>query len=220
MPKLPLFYNVKLFLREFFSWQSIFLQVLACLLTYVIVITGSDWNYFIFVHDAGWAAYFASAIGLGMVIPIIGLPSAYLAGKIFKMRHVSIVAWALLQAATLGWIVSAAYKAFTGRVQPPHGVIDILVDQSRNWNFGFFEHGIFWGWPSSHTTVAFAMSFALVTLFPKNRPVQLVAILYAFYIGIGVATKIHWFSEFVAGGIFGAIVGIIVGRSFYKLLKA
>lgn len=157
---------------------------------------------------------------LGMALPMLGLPCLYLVGKIFKMKRTTIVAWALLQAATLGWIVSATYKAFTGRVQPPHGVIDVLVDQSRDWNFGFFEHGIFWGWPSSHTTVAFAMSFALVALFPKNRPVQLAAILYAFYIGIGVATRIHWFSEFVAGGIFGAIVGIIVGRSFYKLLKA
>jgi hypothetical protein len=41
-----------------------------------------------------------------------------------------------------------------------------------------------------------------------------VAILYAFYIGLGVSMTIHWYSDFVAGAIIGSVVGMVVGKSF------
>jgi hypothetical protein len=40
------------------------------------------------------------------------------------------------------------------------------------------------------------------------------ALLYAFYIDLGVSVTIHWFSEFVAGAIIGSVIGTVVGRSF------
>lgn len=124
--------------------------------------------------------------------------------------------WALTQAAALGWTVSAIYKAFTGRIQPPHGLVTTLVDTSRDWNFGFLQHGVFWGWPSSHTMVAFAMAFALIGLFPKRKDVFFASLFYAIYIGLSVSMRIHWFSEFIAGAIIGTVVGTIVGKSFYR----
>jgi len=42
----------------------------------------------------------------------------------------------------------------------------------------------------------------------------LVAILYAFYVGIGVSLTIHWFSDFAAGAIIGSVIGAVVGKSF------
>jgi membrane-associated phospholipid phosphatase len=30
--------------------------------------------------------------------------------------------------------------------------------------------------------------------------------------------SIHWFSDFLAGAILGSLIGIIVGRSFRKLI--
>ena len=74
--------------------------------------------------------------------------------------------------------------------------------------------GVFWGWPSSHTTIAFAMAVTLFTLCPKQRWLGFVAILYAFYVGIGVSMTIHWFSDFVAGAIIGSVIGAVVGKSF------
>jgi membrane-associated phospholipid phosphatase len=73
---------------------------------------------------------------------------------------------------------------------------------------------MFWGWPSSHTTVAFAMAFAIFTLYPKQKWLGLLAIIYALYIGIGVSMTIHWFSDFLAGAIIGTIIGMVVGKSF------
>ena len=104
-----------------------------------------------------------------------------------------------------------AYKAFTGRAHPTHNV---GADISHVFHFGFLRGGVFWGWPSSHTTIAFAMAVTVFTLYPKQRWLGLLAILYAFYVGIGVSMTIHWFSDFVAGAIIGSVIGTVVGKSF------
>jgi hypothetical protein len=53
--------------------------------------------------------------------------------------------------------------------------------------FGFLRGGVFWGWPSSHTTIAFAMAVTILMLFPKQKWVGYMAITYALYIGLGVS---------------------------------
>ena len=217
---LPIFYNIKKSFFELFSWQNLVLQIVTYLVTYLIVISGFDWNYFIFVQTHSFTEYLSPAIGIGGLVPIFGLPVLYFFAKIRKQEKLLVITWALAQAAAFGWLVSSLYKAFTGRVQPPHGLVTTLIDTSRDWNFGFLQHGIFWGWPSSHTTVAFAMSFTLVTLFPKRKDILTYSLLYALYIGLGVSVQIHWFSEFAAGAIIGSLIGLIVGKSFYtKLVK-
>ena len=60
----------------------------------------------------------------------------------------------------------------------------------------------------------FAMSVTLFWLFRQKRWLGATALLYAFYIGIGVSMTIHWFSDFASGAIFGTIIGTTVGRSF------
>jgi membrane-associated phospholipid phosphatase len=92
--------------------------------------------------------------------------------------------------------------------------INVITDISHQFQFGFWEHGIFWGWPSSHTTVAFAMAVSLMYLYPKNKLIRYLAPLYALYIGLGISIGIHWFSEFIAGIIFGSLIGVVVGRFF------
>jgi membrane-associated phospholipid phosphatase len=118
------------------------------------------------------------------------------------------------QAAIIGLIISSAYKFFTGRMQPPRLLAISTPDISAGFRFGLFRGGVFWGWPSSHTTVAFAAAVALFTLYPENKTVKILALLVAFYIGIGVSVSIHWFSDFAAGVIIGSVIGLVVGRAF------
>ena len=221
---LPIFYNIKETFVTIFSKKNIFFYILACVLTYIIVISGTDWSYFVFMQSHSFVHYLTPAISIGGILPIFGLPLLYVYAKFnseIKKNHILLVtSWCVDQAAMLGWIISSTFKAFTGRIQPPRGLITTLTDSSRDWNFGFLEHGIFWGWPSSHTTVAFAMMFSLIALYPKNKRVLYPALLYAFYIGIGVTTHIHWLSEFVAGAIIGAVIGIVVGKSFREKLQS
>jgi membrane-associated phospholipid phosphatase len=90
------------------------------------------------------------------------------------------------------------------------------ADMSHIFQFGFLRGGVFWGWPSSHTTIAFAMALSVFTLFPKQKWLGYVAVTYALYIGIGVSMTIHWFSDFVAGALIGAIIGVVVGTGFSR----
>jgi membrane-associated phospholipid phosphatase len=209
----PLLDNIKKNIVTIYSGRNIFLQSVAFASTYLIVTTGFDWKYFTFIQSTSMLSYFQPAIILGMVIPVFGFPLLYLIAKITRNQNLLTHVWALSQSGMLGWCISSLYKAFTGRIQPPHS---LLIDTSHDWNFGFMEHGIFWGWPSSHTTVAFSMAFALIALHPKRKVIVTFALVYAFYIGIGVAMRIHWFSEFVAGAIIGAVIGTVVGKSFKK----
>ncbi len=70
---------------------------------------------------------------------------------------------------------------------------------SHLFKFGLLRGGVFWGWLSSHTTIAFAMAVTVFKLFLKQRWLGYSAFAYAFYIGLGVSTTIHWFLDFVAG---------------------
>ena len=130
-----------------------------------------------------------------------------------KIARTILTGWAVAQAELLGALIVIAYKAFTGRAHPAHNV---GADISHVFHFGWLRGGVFWGWPSSHTTIAFAMAVTVFTLYPKQRWLGLLAILYAFYVGIGVSMTIHWFSDFVAGAIIGSVIGTVVGKNFWE----
>jgi membrane-associated phospholipid phosphatase len=157
-----------------------------------------------------------------MLMPVLGPLLILVAGEATKNRRLITTAWALLHAALLAYLITSCYKAITGRRPPPfHGFFgalapngSALMDSSHGFQFGFLKGGIFWGWPSGHTTVAFSMALCLILLYPKNKILFFCALLYAFYIGIGVSVTIHWVSEFVAGSIIGGVIGMTVGRNF------
>ncbi|MEJ2170074.1 MAG: phosphatase PAP2 family protein [Desulfobacterales bacterium] len=201
-----------------FKGYNLLWHFLAIVLTSIIVTSDFDWYYFLASRKSILRTLFFPAIRLGMILPVV-VPLVLLAtgilGKDFKIKT---TAYALGQAAMLGLAISSVYKAFTGRIPPPyfmgHGA---LVDTSHGFRFGFLRGGMFWGWPSSHTTVAFAMTIALWKLYPENKLLRYAAMFYAFYVGIGVSVSIHWFSEFIAGAIIGSVIGAVVGKSFKHL---
>jgi membrane-associated phospholipid phosphatase len=197
-----------------FSGKNIIWHFLAIAVTYFIVVSGIDWLYFTSVQRDLLSKTLSPAVGIGFIFPIIIPLVLIIVGSFMKHKHVSLFGWALAQAAFLGWLISSVYKAFTGRVQPN---IESLSGSEGTFHFGFWQHGIFWGWPSSHTTVAFAMAFTFIVLIPKkDRVLRLIAFLYAVYIGIGVSLSIHWFSDVIAGAIIGTVIGIVVGKEYTK----
>ena len=194
-----------------FRGRGILWHVIAIVLTYIIVTSGFDWRYFLATRNPTLRSWMFRAVHVGMLLPL-ALPLILFAlGAIAGNARAVLIGWAVAQAAILGLLISSAYKAITGRAHPPHGV---GADISHVFHFGWLRGGVFWGWPSSHTTVAFAMAVTVFTLCPKQRWVGLGAILYAFYVGIGVSMTIHWFSDFAAGAIIGSVIGTVVGKSF------
>ena len=196
-----------------FKGQMILWHVFAIILTFILVTSGFDWLYFRSTRNPVLHSWMFPAAPIGGLVPII-LPLVLLAiGGITRNAKISLAAWAVSQTELIGALVAAAYKAITGRAHPAHGV---GADISHAFRFGFLRGGVFWGWPSSHTTIAFAMAVTIFTLPPKQRWLGYLAITYALYIGIGVSMTIHWFSDFAAGAIIGTAIGTVVGRSFSR----
>ena len=190
-------------------------HLLAISLTLLLVTSGFDWMYFKATRP--FAIYLFPAVILGWRVPVVFPIASYIVGSVRKDLRAIYGAYATAQAAFIGLLISSFYKAFTGRPGLRYSV-RTLIDTSREFHFGFLKGGVFFGWPSSHTTVAFAISAAMWTLYPKSKVVRCVALLYAFYIGVGVSMTIHWFSDFVAGAILGAVIGITVGNIFKERL--
>lgn len=215
-----LFYHFFRNLVRCFSGRNIFWHLLAIVFTAIIVLTGFDWRWFMLTRNISWLIVLWPAVFLGGILPIFVPLVLLVTGKIINSLKIINFAWALGQAAILGLLISGFYKAFTGRI-PPHGyfrstlsISQPLIDTSHGFQFGILRGGVFWGWPSTHTTIAFAMALTLWRLFPENKIIKYTSILYAFYVGLGVSVSIHWFSEFAAGAILGSVIGIVVGKCF------
>jgi membrane-associated phospholipid phosphatase len=190
--------------------------LLAALLTYIIVKTGMDWDWFRFCsgHPVIFYAGFAP-VAVGMFLPILASLWLYISGRIGKNAKRQITGLAVGQAAILGWTISTFIKLFTGRIPPLDTAA--LVNNSNGFQFGFYRGGWFNGWPSSHTTVAFAMAIALIQLYPNNKWIKIGAWAYAIFIGIGVSTNIHWLSDVIAGALIGYTIGKNVEFGFKEL---
>lgn len=209
--------SLKAFAANFvtvFSGRNLLFHGIAIVLTVVLVLSGFDWWYFSTHQTPDLRLIFFPAAIIGFFVPIFTPVILFLLGKIGKRKRTLILAFAFAQATILGSLISSIYKAFTGRQQPDFR--HLHTDISRDFQFGFLRHGVFWGWPSSHTTIAFAMAFTLIFLYRGKKGITFGALLYAFYIGIGVSLSIHWFSDFVAGALIGTAIGITVGNSYRK----
>lgn len=204
------FYRLPKSLATVFGGKNLLWQALAAAVTFACVTSGFDWLYYTSNQSPALQAAAWPSVWLGFYVPILAPVALLIFGGATKSWRALNTAFALTQAAAVGWAVSALYKFFTGRTGPEGTAHDV----SRMFRFGLGRGGVFNGWPSSHTTVAFAMSAALFTLYPKSKLVGYAALAYAAYIGLGVSVTIHWFSDFVAGVIFGSIVGIAVGKNF------
>ena len=189
-------------------------HLLAIALTFILVQSGFDWFYFSSTRSPVLREWMFPAAPIGGLVPLALPLILILSGYINNHAKLSLTGWAIGQAELIGSVISSVYKAVTGRVHP--AMRDVGTDISHVFRFGFLRGGMFWGWPSSHTTIAFAMAVTVFTLFPKQRWLGWLAIAYALYIGLGVSMTIHWFSDFVAGVIFGTVIGVVVGRSFLR----
>lgn len=202
-------------IKIIFWGRNLFWHLLAIALTYIFTASGFDWFYFQATRNSALQIFFWPAILAGAFVPLFGILIFFAVSAIKKMKKLVDTSFALGQAALLGLLVSDFYKLFTGRPGPPGFLTqNFTTDISHIFRFGILRGGLFFGWPSSHTTVAFAMAIALFVLYRDNKLVRYGALAYAFYIGVGVSMTIHWFSDFAAGAIFGSLIGLVVGKSF------
>jgi membrane-associated phospholipid phosphatase len=197
-----------------FQGRMLLWHLLFIALTFILVRSGFDWFYFSSTCSPLLWAWMIPSAPLGGIMPFALPLILIVSGHIISHARMSVTGWAIGQAALIGSLLSSTYKAFTGRVHPAMHETD--ADISQDFRFGWLRGGVFWGWPSSHTTIAFAMAVTVFTLFPKHRWLGGLALAYAFYIGLGVSMTIHWFTDFVAGAILGSVIGAVIGKGFLR----
>ncbi|HEX7651868.1 MAG TPA: phosphatase PAP2 family protein [Verrucomicrobiae bacterium] len=185
------------------------------LLTALLVLGGVDWWFYQQTRLPGLLSWMFLSAPIGFFVPILLPLGLLMVGGALRNMTIERTGWAIIQAELMGSLLSSTYKAFTGRAHPVHFLGQGTdADITREFQFGFLRGGVFWGWPSSHTTIAFAMAFTVYSLWPKRPVIRIGALSYALFIGLGVSMTIHWLSDFVAGAILGALIGGVVGRSF------
>ena len=222
MPKNPdlierLYEGLGVHLERTFLGSNLLLHAGAIALTYFFVTEGWDWNFYKWTGQSSAGIQFAfTAAVVGIILPILIPVCLYLYGLMKRNASIKHVALVLMQAVIIALIVSCGYKALTGRVSPEYTVSfsktsphTLHRDRSEMWRFGFMRGGVFDGWPSGHTTSAFAMVTAAALVSPRRKWLHIFLFVYAIYIGLGVGTTIHWLSDALAG----ALIGIAVGRA-------
>jgi hypothetical protein len=217
--KIELLYKLPRNVITIFTGRNLLWHALAIVLTIMSVMSDFDWFYYRSTRGETLLQLARPAIMFGAMLPALVTLVILIVGVVKKNCRIITTAWALGQTAILSYIISCCYKALTGRTGPSFRGFRMsdgtsLIDTSHGFHFGFIKGGVFWGWPSSHTAVTFAMTACLITLYPKNKTIFFLASLYALYIGFGVSITIHWFSDFVAGAIIGSMIGTVIGRSF------
>jgi len=216
MSPIKVFYRIHHHVVDSLTYNYGANYIVAAIVTYVIVRSGFDvlWFQFSVHHPWIFSAGFVSVI-VGFLAPVLVPVALYVYGLFRKNFLSQLTALAVAQAAALGLFISSFIKVFTGRIPPGAFTNNTLFG---GFQFGILRGGIFYGWPSSHTTIAFAMATAIVALYPHNRAVKICAFTYAFLIGLGVSVDIHWFSDFIAGALIGCAIGFAVGKGFKKLI--
>jgi len=186
--------------------------------TYALVETDVDWKWRRFSYDYSGVLYAGMpAALLGGIVPVAAPLTLYGIGRSRKDLNLQTVGVAVAQASIVSTVLTTGIKAFTSRSAP-----DLWGDDKRgneenfsdDFKFGFLKRVPFDGWPSGHTSAAWAMAATITEFYPNNIPLAIGLYGYATYIGLGVSTTIHWLSDGFAGALFGYAVGKTVARHF------
>tara|TARA_R110000850_G_scaffold41596_3_gene106525 strand:- start:3359 stop:3976 length:618 start_codon:yes stop_codon:yes gene_type:complete len=186
------------------------------LLTALLVQSGLDWRYFVWIQNSRAVGLLPLADRVGYVAPVLVSLGLAAVATVAPRRGAWSLTGASVAAALGGLAVSVALKSVTGRMSPPHHAFGAGLegaDNSAAFQFGFLNQPLIGGWPSSHATVAFAVLVALVLLTRRRTYVVIFGSPLALFIGLGVSFGYHWLSEFASGILIGSAVGYAVAQS-------
>ncbi len=216
-----LFYDIDSTFINSFTYNYGLNHIVAVAGSYQLVNEGVDWKVYQTSHNHKEILYAGyPGVIVGGILPI-ALP--YYLYRRGVERHDKKLQWtslALGQAAILGVAISSSYKAITGRQSPEPFEDGKTKDFSNDFKWGFLERGVFDGWPSGHTTVAFAMATTYTNLYPEDVYLRWAAMSYATWIGLSISVNIHWFSDAFAGAFMGYAIGKSVASRFKKKITA
>lgn len=205
------------FINSYTGWNSLY-HIAAAGITYVSVNTGIDAE--VLRITAGTDPELSSVVGhtgimLGYFAPIVIPATMYLVSK--NNRDLRLASYAVMQSVAVAFVLGSFLKAVTGRKGPDPDYPDKDA-LSREFNFGFMQGGLHYGWPSGHLMVNMAMATALAAYYPEKTWVKNSAYGYIAFLTLSILIhdrgSAHWFSDIVAGGLMGFAFGTTIGKNF------
>lgn len=154
----------------------------------------------------------------GYVAPFaLGVPF-FVHGEMNSNNESLRASYAVLHSTIITLTYVSLLKALTGRPNPDNDSHRSMQEQSEEFNFGFLNNGIDYGWPSGHMATTMALASTMTHFYPDTPWIKWAAYgssAYMFYVvSSNDKGQMHWFSDAVAGGLMGYAIGSTVGSNF------
>ncbi len=219
-PDLTLFSGIGNNFLNSFKGNNLYLQLAAVASTALIVYTNTDYNveHYFNQHEQ-YGNLGRPPVHFAMLFPFVIGGGLYAYGKLGKNDEVLGASFAVLQSSLLCFLYNSFLKAITGRPHPDWRHNSNMKDLSKTFRFGFLRGGIYWGWPSGHTSSTMAVVAALTSFYPHNTWLKIAGFGYVAYMMFAVSSLnrggMHWFSDAVAAAFTSYAIGSTVGK-FYR----
>lgn len=202
-----------------FKGNNLYLQLAGAASTVLLVTTGSDYyihKYFNEHEEYGNAA--RPVIRAAQYFPFVIAGSLYAYGKISPDNEAVGASFAVIQSSLIALTYNSLLKALTGRPNPHWREGGDMEELSKTFRFGFLRGGIFWGWPSGHTSSTMAVVSALTGFYPEKTWLKIAGYGYVTYMIFAVSSLnrggMHWFSDALAAAFISYAIGSTVGKYY------
>lgn len=158
---------------------------------------------------------FGPGMALGTACPFLIPGYMYFFSDNKALNNTGAVA---VQATAVAFLYNNILKAISGRAHPD--AENNSGELSRDFRWGFFRRGVFYGWPSGHSMTNASLAMSIASYNRDNPWIVAGCGLYAGFIAtsmvLGGKGEAHWLSDAVAGTLMGASIGWYIGNTFYR----
>lgn len=166
-------------------------------------------------NELAYGIAFTPGMMMGTFFPVLVPGYMYFISDNKALNNTGAVA---AQATAVAFLYNNILKAVSGREHPD--AEKNSGKMSRDFKWGFFRRGVFYGWPSGHSMTNAALAMSIASYNRDNPFVVAGCGMYASYIAtsmvLGAKGEAHWFSDAVAGVLMGASIGWYIGGTFYN----
>ena len=223
-PDLRLFGNLGNNIINSFKGDNLYLHLAGIASSYLLVSSNTDYKVEKFFNEhEGYGNAARPAIRMAMFFPFVISGSLYAYGKFAKDNEAVGASFAVLQSSLLAFLYNSLLKAVTGRPHPDWRNSNDMQSLSKTFRFGFMRGGIFWGWPSGHTSSTMAVVSALTNFYPEKTWLKIAGYSYVAYMIFSVSSLnrggMHWLSDAIAAAFMSYAIGSTVGKYYRSLFK-
>lgn len=218
-PDILLFGNFGNNIVNSFKGNNLYLHLAGVASTFLIVTTNTDYyvQHYFYEHEE-FSNAASPLIHYAIYIPFVAGGSLYAYGKLNKDDRAVAASFAVFQSSIIALGYNSLLKAITGRPHPDWQDSTDMKSLSKTFRFGFLRGGVWWGWPSGHTSSMMAIVSALTSFYPEKTWLKITGYSLVAYMMFGVSSLhrggMHWFSDAVAAAFMSYAIGSTVGKYY------